>query len=193
MTPQIDHTSNIAAGSIGRAGRNPSTPLVNGTATSREANQARFVSAGTGRVYQSPFDRITFLITGEQSGGAFFMAEVLVPPGQGVPPHIHHREQEAFYLQQGTLTIQVGGETLTASAGDFVCLPRGVPHCFRNTGNVDVKVLVVSAPAGLEKFFEEAFYPAGDASAEPPPMSDAFLARVLAAAPKCGLEFLPPA
>jgi hypothetical protein len=66
-------------------------------------------------------------------------------------------------------------------------------HCFQNTGNVDAKFLVVAAPAGLEKFFEEAFYPAGDRSAELPPMTEAFMARVLAAAPKCGLEFLPPA
>jgi hypothetical protein len=66
-------------------------------------------------------------------------------------------------------------------------------HCFQNTGNVDAKFLLVVTPAGLEKFFEEAFYPAADRSAAPPPMTGAFLARVLAAAPKCGLEFLPPA
>jgi len=156
------------------------------------SNQVHYVPAGTGPAYQSPVDRITFLITGEQTGGAFFMAEVVVPPGGANPPHIHHREEESFYLQQGTLTIQVGGKTLNASAGDFIRLPRGVVHSFENTGNVDAKVLLVAAPAGLEKFFEEAFYPVGDPSVEPPPMTEAFLARVLAAAPKVGLEFLPP-
>ena len=65
-------------------------------------------------------------------------------------------------MQQGTLTIQVGGKTLTASTGDLVSLPRGVAHCFQNNGKVDAKFLVVAAPAGLEKFFEEAFYPAAD-------------------------------
>ena len=129
-----------------------------------------------------------FLITGEQTGGAFFMAEVLVPPGGGPPPHIHHREDETFYLQQGTLTIQVDGNTLKASPGACVCLPRGVAHSFKNTGDVDAKFLVVTTPAGLENFFAEAFYPAADCSAAPP-ATDAFLARVLAAAPKCGLEF----
>ena len=48
-------------------------------------------------------------------------------------------------------------------------------------------------PAGLEKFFEEAFYPVEDRSAPMPPMTGEFMARVLEAAPKCGLEFLPPA
>ena len=67
--------------------------------------------AGTGKAYRSPIDEIRFLITGEQTGGAFFMAEVSVLPGGGNPPHIHHREEECFYLQEGTLTIQVGGKT----------------------------------------------------------------------------------
>jgi hypothetical protein len=42
-----------------------------------------YIPAGTGRAYQSPMDKIAFLITGEQNGGAFFMAEVSVPPGGG--------------------------------------------------------------------------------------------------------------
>ncbi|HTS24331.1 MAG TPA: quercetin 2,3-dioxygenase [Bryobacteraceae bacterium] len=177
MTQQtIDH-SFTASDSIGRA----------------NSNQVQYVPAGTGPAYQSPVDKVTFLITGEQTGGAFFMAEVVVPPGGGTPPHIHHREEETFYLQQGMLTIHVGGKTMTASPGDSVCLPRGVAHSFQNTGNVDTKLLLVVTPAGLEKFFEEAFYPAGDPSAAPPPMNEEFLARLLGAASKVGLEFLPPA
>src|SRR6516164_892757 len=164
----------------------------NGTATVSGRSQFKHVPAGTGPAYRSPVDQITLLITGVQTGGAFFIAEVWVPPGGGTPPHIHHREEETFYLQQATLTIQVGGKTLNASPGDFVHLPRGIVHCFRNTGTVDTKFLLVVTPAGLEKFFAEVFYPAEDRSEELPPMTEAFLARVLAAAPKCGLEFLPP-
>jgi quercetin dioxygenase-like cupin family protein len=160
--------------------------------TTGRDNPFQFVPAGTGPLYRSPVDQIRFLITGEQTGGAFFMAEVSVPPGGGNPPHIHHREEETFYMQQGTLTVQVGGETVTASAGDFVCLQRGVAHCFQNTGSVDARFLLVAAPAGLEKFFEEAFYPVADCP-DAPPMTEAFLGRVLTAASKCGLEFLPPA
>jgi quercetin dioxygenase-like cupin family protein len=151
-----------------------------------------YVPAGTGPSYQSPVDRVTFLITGEQNGGAFFMAEVSVPPGGGNPPHIHHREEESFYLQQGTLTIQVGEETKTASPGDFICLPRGIAHCFKNTGDVEAKFLLVASPAGLERFFEEAFYPA-DPWMELPPMNDEFVVRLLAAASRAGIDFLPPA
>jgi mannose-6-phosphate isomerase-like protein (cupin superfamily) len=157
------------------------------------SSQVVYVPAGTGRSYKSPFDQVTFLITGEQTGGAFFMAEVTVQPGGGNPPHIHHREEEVFYLQQGTLAVHVGGKTLNAIPGDFVRLPRGVVHNFQNTGNVDAKFLVVSSPAGIERLFEEGFYPAADWPDALPPMNDVFMARVLTAAAKCGLEFLPPA
>jgi len=175
MTPQtIDHFT--ASDSIGRAAN----------------NQFKYVPAGTGPAYSSPGDQITFLITGAETGGAFFMAEVFVPPGGGVPMHVHQREEESFYLLDGTLTIQVGAKTLNASPGDLVHLPRGVPHCFRNAGSAAAKFLAVVTPAGLEKFFEEAFYPAVDRSAAPPPVTDAFKARLFAAALRSGLAILPP-
>jgi quercetin dioxygenase-like cupin family protein len=97
---------------------------------SRNSNPFRYVPAGTGVAYRSPIDQIRFLITGEQTGGAFFMAEASVPPGCGTPLHIRHREEETFYVQQGTLTVQVGGKTITASRADLVCLPRGLAHSF---------------------------------------------------------------
>ena len=184
-------SSVTASDPIGRSDTNPSAPAA--ASTVLERNQPKYVPAGTGPAYWGPGDQITFLITGEQTGGAFFMAEVSVPPGGGTPPHIHRREEETFYLQQGTLTIEVGGKTLIASRGDSVLLPRGVVHCFRNTGSVDAKFLLVVTPAGLEKFFEEAFYPAVDRSPSPPPVSEAWLARLLAAAPRYGLELLRPA
>lgn len=171
----LEQTSPAASDSTGRANGNP----------------YQFVPAGTGPAYRSPVDQIRFLLTGEQTGGALFMAEVSVPPGGGNPPHIHRREEETFYMQQGTLTVQVGGETLKALPGDMVRLPRGVAHCFQNNGDVDAKFLLVAAPAGLEKFFEEGFYPLADCP-DAPPMTEAFFGRLLAAASKCGLEFLPP-
>jgi quercetin dioxygenase-like cupin family protein len=185
-------TSVAASDSIGQSAYNSSAPLMNEASSTAGERQVQYVPTGTGKVYRSPIDEIRFLITGEQTDGAFFIAAVSVPPGGGNPPHIHHREEESFYLQQGTLTVHVGGETLTASAGDFICLPRGIAHSFQNTGNVEAKFLLVSAPAGLEKFFEEAFYPVEDRSAEMPPMTEDFMARVIAAATKCGIELLPP-
>jgi quercetin dioxygenase-like cupin family protein/catechol-2,3-dioxygenase len=164
-----------------------------GTATVVRRSQFKYVPAGTGPAYWGPGDQITFLMTGEETDGAFFMAEVSVPPGGGPGPHVHHREEETFHLLQGTLTIQAGGRTQNASAGDLVHLPRGIVHSFKNAGNVDAKFLLVVTPAGLEKFFEEAFYPALDRSSAPPLVTEALLARLLAVAPRHGLELRPPA
>ena len=99
---------------------------------------------------------------------------------------------ESFYVREGTLAIRMGDRTVNAAPGDFVHIPRGTVHCFKNTGNGNAKMLVTFTPAGMEKFFEEAFHPAGDRSAGPPLLTEELLARLLGAAPKSGLEFLPP-
>ncbi|MEI9967963.1 MAG: quercetin 2,3-dioxygenase [Terracidiphilus sp.] len=127
-----------------------------------QQNLVRHVPAGTGRAYWGPGERITILTTGEETGGAFFLAEIEVAPGGGTPPHIHRREDEAFHMLEGSLTIQVGGNTITASAGDFAFLPRGVVHSFKNTSAASAKALVLTTPSGLEGFFAEVFDPATD-------------------------------
>ncbi len=163
------------------------------SATLPQQSQVKHVPAGTGPVYWGPGERMTFLITGAETGGAYFMADLAVAPGGGTPPHIHRREDESFHVLEGTLTIQVGGDTITASAGDFAFLPRGIAHSFKNTGDGYAKALVMVAPAGLEGFFTEVFDPALDRSSAPPPQSKELIGRALAAAPRYGLELLPPA
>ena len=148
--------------------------------------------AGTGPPYWGPGDEVTFLVTGEETEGAVFMAEVSVAPTGGPPPHIHLREDESFYVREGTLAIRIGDRTVNAAPGDFVHIPRGTVHSFKNTGKVHAKMLVTFTPAGMEKFFEEAFHPAGDRSAGPPLVTEELLARLIGAAAKNGVEFLPP-
>jgi len=157
------------------------------------SNQARHVPAGTGTAYWGPGELMTFLITSQESGGAIFVSEITVAPGGGTAPHIHHHEDEAFRVLEGTLTIQVGGDTITASAGDFAFLPRGIAHSFKNSGDCDAKALVLITPAGLEGFFSEVFEPATDRSAVPPPATKEMMDRARVAAPRYGLELLPPA
>lgn len=159
---------------------------------SQTQSQLKHVPAGTGRAYCGPGDRITYLITGAETGGAFFMAEVSVVPGGGPPPHVHSLEDESFYLQQGTLAAQVGDKTLNISAGDFVHMPRGVMHSFKNVGEDTAQLLIVATPAGLENYFAETFFPAADI-ADVPELGPAVIARAMKTAPKYGLELLIPA
>ena len=162
--------------------------------TNQNQTQSQFkhLPAGTGPAYCGPGDRITYLITGAETGGAFFMAEVTVAPGGGPPPHVHSREDESFYVQHGILSVRVGDKALTVSAGDFVNMPRGVVHCFKNIGEETAKLLMVATPAGLENFFAEAFIPAAEA-ADIPDLAPAVIARAKNAAPKYGMELLIPA
>jgi len=159
----------------------------------QQRNRVRHTPAGAGPAYWGFAGLMTFLVTGEHTGGAFFLAEISVAPGAGTAPHIHSREDESFQLLEGSLTLQVGGNTITASAGDFVFLPRGLAHSFKNTAQGSAKALVLTTPAGLEGFFAEVFEPALDRSATPPPPSRELIARAQAASQRYGLELLPRA
>jgi quercetin dioxygenase-like cupin family protein len=156
-----------------------------------DQNRIQHVPAGSGPAYWGPGDQVRFILTGAQTGGAFFLAEVLVRPGGGPPPHVHDREDETFYVLQGTVTVQVGAQTISASQGDCAHLPRGIVHSFRNTGKEDARMLVTATPAGVEKFFEEAFSPAVEGQ-EPPPLTPEWIARLMAASAKYGQTVLPP-
>ena len=103
-----------------------------------------------------------------------------------------HREDETFYLLQRALTVWVGDRTVYASQGDCAHLPRGIVHSFRNTGTENARMLVTATPAGIEKFFEEALYPAVEGK-EPPPDTTELISRLMAASARHGLTFLPPA
>jgi len=174
-------------------------PVVPDDATDRTTEVAslsggvKYRAAGTGQAYWGPGSLMTFIATGGDTGGAFFLAEMSVPPGGGPPPHIHTREDESFQLLEGTLTIQVGGDTVTASPGDFVFLPRGIAHSFKNNGAVPAKALVWVTPAGLEKYFAEVFEAAVDRQVAPPAPSAELIARARSASPRYGLMLLPPA
>jgi len=98
----------------------------------------------------------TLKATAKSTGGAFTLIEIELHRGSEPPMHIHHRESEAFYLLDGEMTFQVAGQTLTAQAGDFLFLPRGVAHAYRVDGDGVAHVLLMSSPPGLESFFSDA-------------------------------------
>lgn len=144
----------------------------------------------TGPAFWGPGDHYTFLVTGAESGGAYFAMEALVPPGGGPPPHVHRREDETFYLLEGAIEFRLGDEAITAGPGDFVNVPRGTVHNFRNTGSETARMVLTFTPAGIERFFEETLEPAPNGAEDAPDNSDEVAARYVAAAPGYGLEFV---
>jgi quercetin dioxygenase-like cupin family protein len=147
--------------------------------------------ADTGPMYWGPGDRYRFLVTGAESGGAYFAMEALVPPGGGPPPHIHRKEDETFFVVEGEVSIRLGDDWITAGVGDFVNVPRGTVHCFKNESSATVRMILTFTPAGMEKFFEDTLERAANPN-QPPPSDnhEAVAARYAEAAPRYGLEFI---
>ena len=100
-------------------------------------------------------DRMTFNVTGEETGGAYAILEYVAAPGSGSPFHVHHNEDESFYILTGTMIFQLGESKFEAVPGSFVRIPRGLVHAFANKGADNVHSLVILSPAGLERFFRE--------------------------------------
>jgi len=99
-----------------------------------------------GPSYWGPGDLYTFLVTGEESAGACFSMLATVPPQGGPPPHVHLKEDETFYVLEGTPTFRLGDERIVACPGDFVNVPKGLVHCFTNL-SVNPTISRRSAPA----------------------------------------------
>ena len=145
--------------------------------------------AGTGRSYWGPGDVYTFLVTGEESGGAYFAMEAIVPAGGGPPLHTHAYEAETFYVLDGQCRFQLGDDTVVAGPGSFLNIPRGMRHNFHNDGPDLVRMVLTFTPAGIEKFFEETLEVADDLTGPVPDNVAEVSARYAAAAPRYGMEF----
>src|SRR5262249_14247603 len=106
------------------------------------------------------------LLRYEQSDGVVSMIETSMPPGSPGPPLHTHEFDEAFYVLDGELTIQIGNDLITESAGGFAFAQRGVPHTLANLSQAPVHFLLVCTPAGFEREFGRRA--ANEAGTEPP-------------------------
>ena len=148
--------------------------------------------AGQGKVYSAVGDKYTILATGEQTGGAYTLADATVPPGGGPPPHYHTREEESFYVLDGEITFTVDGRTVLGTPGSFVQIPRGTPHAFKNHSARPARMLILCTPAGFEKFMAEFATELPSAEAPPVPSSPGDIEKLLRVAPQYGIVMLPP-
>jgi mannose-6-phosphate isomerase-like protein (cupin superfamily) len=155
------------------------------TAPSPAPKNLKHDESADGRMHRIGGDIGRVLVAGEETNGEFAVIEALADPGSGPPLHVHHREDEHFYVVEGQAKFVAGGKTILASAGDYVVGPRGVAHTFRNTGATPLRMIIITRPAGFEKFFaaaSDALHAAGG-------FDPAVLTRVAA---EYGIEILGP-
>jgi quercetin dioxygenase-like cupin family protein len=135
---------------------------------------------------------MTFLASGEDTHGQFALIEAVGRRGNVPPPHIHHREDEIFYVLEGEIVVSVGDRTIRGTPGTMIFLPRDVRHSFTIESEKS-RMLILVTPAGFEAWFREFSVPA-PTIALPPANEPAYgeVQRMLEAAPRYGLEFVLP-
>lgn len=102
----------------------------------------------------------------ETTNGTLGLVEADFWGGMGTPLHLHHHEDEAFYIIDGEIRFRRGDEDFTAGGGEFVFAPREIPHCFKVLGR-GARALVMVTPAGLEHMFIDGGQPVVDPSLPP--------------------------
>jgi mannose-6-phosphate isomerase-like protein (cupin superfamily) len=117
---------------------------------------SKVVKNGEGKHYKpSPTEDIYFLVTGDDTDGAFDHFDIRVGHLDGFPLHIHLKQHETFHVIEGELRLQVGEDMIDAKAGDFIFIPMGVKHTYVNLKQEPARAVGILMPGGFQKFVEE--------------------------------------
>ena len=122
---------------------------------------------GEGEAFWFLGQLVTIKASAETSGGGLTLIEAVAGQGPGAPLHVHHNDNEWFFVLEGEMAFWVGGTTIEAPAGSFVYGPREIPHTFDVTSS-QARFLLGTNPAGFESFVRMVGEPAKDADAAAP-------------------------
>ncbi len=131
-----------------------------------------------------------FKAVGEDTGGQYWLAEQTSRQGYASPLHRHTNEDELFIVLDGELSISVDGKTHRAEAGSIAFAPRGLPHTFR-VDSPKARFLILTTPAGFERWFFETGIPA-DSLEIPPPRELPDVEKFIESLRSYGVEVLGP-
>lgn len=143
--------------------------------------------ASKGNSFSLPGGVVTFKAVTEDTNGAYTLIEVVTQPDDGVPPHSHSLENEAFYVVEGKLEFQLDDQTIVAGAGAYLYSPANHFHGFRNISSTPAKFLMLYTPSGVEKFFAEGGTRVENSEVIPSPITEADIEKVTVAASKYGV------
>lgn len=157
---------------------------------STQSTTGTVIAPGGGQTYSVVGDIMTIKIAGAQTRGAFGLAETIVPPNGGPPPHIHRREDELFYVLDGTLDFTFRDTTFRGGPGTAVYLPKGIIHTFKNNNDRPARFLVAATPSGFETFVATAGCACLDPAA-PPAITPAHFETLMRACAEYQIEMYP--
>ena len=149
------------------------------------------LGATAGEAYWFFGTLVTIKAGSEETSGGSVITENLTPRGSGSPLHVHHREDEWFYVLDGEVTFWVGGEVLVAAAGGFVYGPREIAHTFLVTSD-EARFLLVTEPGDFSGFLRAAGQPAPSLAYPPPPDGPPDMEGLMQLAASYGIDILGP-
>jgi len=160
--------------------------------TGEEAASRTFaLDPGEGEAWWWMGGLATIKATGEQTDGRYSLVKILVPefPKEEGLLHVHHFEDEGFYVLEGEMTFYVGEQTIKAHSGTFLLFgPKDVPHAF-TVESGPARLLFVLSPAGMEGLIREMGEPAMSLTVPPQPEEppdEAEMGRLMAIAARYG-------
>lgn len=155
---------------------NPMTPFI--------------MARGEGETVWFLQNRMVVKATRETTGGSFGLVESWLAPGASPPLHIHHLEDETFWVLEGKIRFRCGESEIVAGPGSMVFGPRNVPHSFVVESDTPAHILTLLTPGGGERFFVEGGRPAEGPGLPPPGPIDVDKLRQLG--PRYGNEIIGP-
>jgi quercetin dioxygenase-like cupin family protein len=129
-------------------------------------------------------------LRGEDTNGELGVVELWSEPGDQAPTHRHNEADEGFYVLEGEVTLLLPDRDVVLKKGDFFLAPKGVPHTFRVTSDVQARWLNTSTPAGMDGFIDDFSSPA--AELRPPDPSPPDVEKLLTVASKYHIDVLGP-
>jgi mannose-6-phosphate isomerase-like protein (cupin superfamily) len=122
----------------------------------------------------------------QRTGGRLSLIEQIIPAGFESPWHIHHSEDESFYVIEGAMSVIVGDNRVSLGQGGYTFGPRGIAHGFRIEGDGPARILLITTGGDFADFIAETSVPR-NAPPSPPDME-----KLMAAAARHHLEILGP-
>lgn len=127
--------------------------------------------------------------TAADTNGQLTIIEVTEPPGAEAPLHVHHREDEAFWILEGSVTFEVGDNVIHASTGDYIFGPRDVPHRY-TVGAAGCRMLFILTPGGFEHVVMALSEPAASRTLPPPSDEEPDFEQMVAIGERYGIEMM---